>query len=71
MALLKDIETLTQIPALLRLKKGMVPRPMSVKDCPGARVEETAARFGDSSAILFEGRTLSWGEFKGTSKKLD
>ncbi|HAL41596.1 MAG TPA: long-chain-acyl-CoA synthetase [Gammaproteobacteria bacterium] len=69
MALLKDIETLTQIPALLRLKKGMVPRPMSVKDCPGARVEETAARFGDSSAILFEGRTLSWGEFNALANR--
>ena len=44
MSLLKDIATLGQLPALLRLKKGMTPRPEDVKDCFGARQDRFRGR---------------------------
>ena len=59
MSLLKDIATLGQLPALLRLKKGMTPRPEDVKDCFGARVEANAANLGTQSAIVCEGKNLT------------
>ena len=59
MSLLKDIATLGQLPALLRLKKGMTPRPEDVKDCFGARVEANAANLGTQSAIVCEGKELN------------
>ena len=55
MQLLKDIATLGQLPALLKLKKGMKPRPADVADCFGARVENNAKFLGHHSAIVCEG----------------
>ncbi|MEC8144728.1 MAG: AMP-binding protein, partial [Pseudomonadota bacterium] len=69
MSLLKDIATLGQLPALLRLKKGMTPRPEDVKDCFGARVEANAANLGTQSAIVCEGKELNWIEFNGLSNQ--
>ena len=31
------VTVLSEVPTLLKLKKGMVPRPASVADCIGAR----------------------------------
>ena len=54
MQLIKDISTLAHIPALLKLKKGMKPRPFEVIDCPDGRLETNAKRFGQQSALVFE-----------------
>ena len=69
MSLLKDIATLGQLPALLKLKKGMTPRPADVNDCFGARVEANAANLGIHSAIVCEGRELNWQEFNALSNQ--
>ena len=69
MSLLKDIATLGQLPALLKLKKGMTPRPADVKDCFGARVEANAANLGTHSAIVCEGRELNWQAFNALSNQ--
>ena len=69
MRLLKDIATLGQLPALLKLKKGMIPRPESVKDCFGARVEANSARIGSQSAIVCEGKELNWTQFNALSNQ--
>lgn len=69
MSLLKDIATIGQLPALLKLKKGMTPRPADVKDCFGARVEANAANLGTHSAIVCEGRELNWQEFNALSNQ--
>ena len=69
MSLLKDIATIGQLPALLKLKKGMTPRPADVKDCFGARVEANAANLGAHSAIVCEGRELNWQEFNALSNQ--
>jgi citronellyl-CoA synthetase len=55
--------TLAQVPGLLKLKKGMVPRPPEVTDSFSARVEGQAARIPDHNAIIFEGQSLTWSEF--------
>jgi citronellyl-CoA synthetase len=54
--------TLAEVPALLQLSKEIKPRSMSSRDCFAARVQATAARWGDNTAIIFEGRELSWRE---------
>ena len=62
MGLGDTIRTLAQMPTLLKLKKGMVPRAPDVTDSFSARVEANALRFGQRPAIVFEGRTLTWSE---------
>ncbi|MBT5680962.1 MAG: AMP-binding protein, partial [Gammaproteobacteria bacterium] len=69
MQLIKDISTLTHIPALLRLKKGMKPRPFEVIDSPGARLEANAQRFKDHSALIFEGQQLTWSELNTVANR--
>jgi citronellyl-CoA synthetase len=69
MGIVDVASTLAQVPALLKLKKGMVPRPADVTDCFGARVEANAARIGDHNAIVFEGRTMTWQEFNNLANQ--
>ena len=60
MQLIKDISTLAHVPALLKLKKGLKPRSLDVLDSPGARLENNAQRYGQRSALIFEGQELTW-----------
>lgn len=69
MQLIKDIATLGQIPALLKLKKGMTPRPSDVADCFGARVEANAKQLGNHSAIVCEGKEMNWQQFNGLANQ--
>ena len=69
MQLLKDIATLGQLPALLKLKKGMKPRPADVADCFGARVESNAKLLGNHSAIVCEGKELNWIQFNALANQ--
>jgi len=63
MGIVDVASTLMQVPALLKLKKGMVPRPPEVTDSFSARVEGQAARIPDHNAIVFEGQSVTWREF--------
>jgi len=54
--------TLAQAPTLLKMAKRIKPLTASVHDCFGARVESTAAKFADNTAVIFEGQTRSWRE---------
>ena len=57
----KDVvTTLAQVPTLLKLKKGMAPRPLDELDCIARQVEANAMRIGERTAVLFEGRTVTW-----------
>lgn len=69
MQLLKDIATLGQIPALLKLKKGMTPRSADVADCFGARVEKNAMQFGSQSAVVCEGKEVNWQQFNALANQ--
>jgi citronellyl-CoA synthetase len=69
MGLVDSVRTLAQLPTLLKLKKGMVPRPSDVKDSFSARVEANAQRVGDRPAIVFEGTTLTWSELNAEANR--
>ena len=59
----KDVSAvLAEVPTLLQLTKEARPRPLTTRDCFGARVEATARRFAEHTAVIFEGRTLTWRE---------
>ncbi|MAI56520.1 MAG: long-chain-acyl-CoA synthetase [Gammaproteobacteria bacterium] len=57
------------LPMLLKLKKGMKPRPQETRDCFGTRVEETARKHPNACAILFEGRDISWRDFNAMANR--
>ena len=69
MQLIKDISTLAHVPALLKLKKGLKPRSLDVLDSPGARLENNAQRYGQRSALIFEGQELTWSELNATANR--
>jgi len=61
---IKEVSTtLAEIPSLLGLAREMKPRPLSTRDCFAARVESTADKHPEHTAIIFEGREISWREF--------
>ena len=55
--------TLKELISVMRNRRYLAPRPLDTIDSIGLKVEETAARFGDRTMILFEGRQLTWKEF--------
>ena len=58
---MRDIaSTLLQVPDLLKLKKGMKPRPASERECVALLAEQNATRFPDHVAVAFEGATITW-----------
>ena len=60
---------LTELPSLLALKKGLVPRPNTDHDCIGAAAERIAEQFGDRTAIVFEGSEATWSELNAWSNR--
>jgi len=69
MAMTGTSSTLSNLPVLLKMAKALKPRPESTHDCLGARLETTAARFPEHTAIIFEGRTLNWREFNALANR--
>ena len=68
--MLHDVfHALREAPVLLSLAKHLRPRPLTTVDSIGLRVERTAARFPDHTAILFEGRSLNWSQFNELSNR--
>jgi len=60
---LRDVAaTLAEVPDLLRLSRDARPRPLATRDCLAARLEQTVSRFPGRTAVIFEGRSLSWRE---------
>lgn len=58
---LRDVaSTLLEIPTLLKVKAAMVPRELTEQDCLARRVQLNATRFADRTAIVFEGRSVTW-----------
>ena len=67
---LRDVaSTLVQVPALLALKKELKPRPYTDKDCFARQVETNAVRFGERTAIVFEGRSVTWAQFNALANR--
>ena len=67
---IRDIaSTLVQVPGLLKLKKGMQPRPKSEKDCIARLVEDKAERLADRTAVVFEGASVTWAELNASANR--
>jgi citronellyl-CoA synthetase len=62
MSLKDTLYTLSQIPALKKAGKEIAPRPPTTPDCFAARFEKTVSRFGKRTAVIFEGKSLTWDE---------
>ena len=62
--------TLVQLPTLLALKKGMVPRPLDERDCFGAQVAHNAEAYGERTAVIFEDQQVTWSELNARSNQL-
>jgi citronellyl-CoA synthetase len=61
--------TLAQATVLPGLARELKPRPVATHDCFSARVEATAARYPEHTAIIFEGRELSWSELNACANQ--
>lgn len=69
MGIVDTARTLSNLPTLLALKKGMAPRPITDTDSYGAQVQRNAEAFGDRTAILFEGKEVTWSEFNAMANR--
>ncbi|MEM9622471.1 MAG: long-chain-acyl-CoA synthetase, partial [Pseudomonadota bacterium] len=69
MGIVDVAKTLVEVPGLLKLKKGLAPRPLDTPDCLGARVEANAANLGTNNAIIFEGQQVTWAEFNALANR--
>lgn len=70
MGIVDTARTLSNLPTLLALKKGMAPRPVTDTDCFGAQVQRNAEAFGERIAFLFEGERVTWSEFNALANRL-
>lgn len=61
--------TLSNVPTLLALKKGMQPRPIEDHDCFAAQVARNAEAFPDRVAMIFEGHSVTWAEFNAQANR--
>ncbi|MDE0759638.1 MAG: AMP-binding protein, partial [Pseudomonadales bacterium] len=69
MGLIDIASTLAEVPTLLKLKKGMIPKGLDVKDCFGARVQGNAERYPNRPAVLFEDQSVTWSEFNAQANR--
>lgn len=63
------LSSLAEIPALLALKKGLVPRPNTDRDCIGVALERNAEQFGDHVALITEDAQVTWAELNAWSNR--
>lgn len=69
MAIGEFFRVLTEVPALLKLKRESKARPLEVKDSVLQYVEANAKSFADRDAAIFEGRSLTWRELNDLSNQ--
>lgn len=67
---LRDIAaTLAEAPTLLQTAKEIRPRPLDTCDSFANRMERTTARFPNHTAVIFEGKTLTWSELNAHANR--
>lgn len=69
MAVRDTLSVLAQLPGLASAQKQLKPRPVTEKDCFARQVERNAERFGARTAIVFEGRSITWAQFNGLANR--
>ncbi len=62
MSLRERVTTLMEARALLKLKRQLAPVPAETRDSVAARMQATAGRHAGREAVVFEGRSVTWGE---------
>ena len=63
------ISTVVQLPALLKLKKAMTPRPPDEQGSLGELAERNATMFGERTALVFEGESVTWAELNARANR--
>ena len=61
--------TLAEMPQMLKLAREVKPRPLSTRDCFALRVEQTADKYPDRTAIICEGSSISWRELNAQANR--
>lgn len=69
MSLRDIVATLAEAPVLLQIVKEVTPKPATTPDCFAARVERTTARVPQHTAVMFEGRTMTWRELNAQANR--
>lgn len=69
MGILDVASVLAEVPMLLKLKRGIKPRPRDTVDCFARRVETNATRFSNRGAIAFEGNEVTWHELNSMANR--
>ena len=69
MDILGFLSAVTEIPALLALKKGLVPRPNTDRDCIGRALEANAERVGDRVAVVTQSGQVTWAELNALANR--
>ncbi len=69
MSLKEVLATLAEAPTLLQVAKEVRPKPLSHTDSIAARVEKTVARFGEHTAVIFEGQRCTWNELNALANR--
>jgi citronellyl-CoA synthetase len=69
MSLRDIVTTMAETSTLLQVVKEVKPRPATTRDCFAARVERTTASFPNHTAVLFEGRSLTWQELNAQANR--
>lgn len=70
MGIVNVARTLAEVPTLLTLKKAMKPRPLEEKDCFAALIEQTVSRVPNHTAMIFEGKQITWRELNEQANRL-
>ena len=69
MSLRDLVKTMAETPTLLGVVKEVKPRPATTRDSFAARVERTTERFPNHTAVIFEGRSLTWRELNAEANR--
>ncbi len=69
MAIGEVVRTLRDVLAVVGAAKELKPKPADTIDSIGARVEHNASVFPDRTALLFEGRSVTWAELNALANR--
>ncbi len=62
MGIVDVVSTLTEVPTLLKLKKGLTPQPSDTKDSLVLKLQQNVGAYGTRDAVIYENNKTSWNE---------
>ena len=69
MAIGEILSVLKQVPALIKLKRGMKPRSLLERDYFAHQVETHAQNYADGIAAIFEGKSVTWSDLNAGANR--